>query len=722
MPRFNNQCDRVDRISLIITTRNESVRLSKTIDSLLANTFFPDFEVLILDDASTDGSCDFLQWPRYIDDERLKYVRSDVQKGYNALRIHGAELASGSVLQFLDAHHSFSPYWLTNLYDRLRRHDFRALVGPAISRLDPDTWLPHDTCTYGWTFDEALYPGSPITRDRVGPGGRVVALVGAQLMIDREIYQRIGGHWPLFQGHNTEDVDICLRAFLLGFDCYVEPAALIGHYYKTSYMNPVTHGQLLFNTFALAYLNFGMEKYEEIKARNGGQTGYDEAMTLMDRLRPDVEQFREWIERHQIRSGADLLDSFSGGHSQISEPLADNGESPSRIEPRVSIVIAARQEAENVRRTVDSILPTIDDSDVEIVLVDDGSTDDSFAFLSEEPYDSDRRLRRFRFQVPVGCIRARHKGASLARGDYLVFFDAHMALPAGWLGGLIGAVETWGPDSVVTPDVAPLDPDTWTPTQANGMVLNLDDELDFRWTKPPYSTGLLPTVGGCCAAMRRDLYVRTGGFDLGLRGWGCEFVELILKVYEAGGACYREPSVVVGHRFRQTSPYPRTWRDLLYNRLRTGYVHLPVYAFCRLLQRLSTRPAFSEAFAEFQESLIDLEHLRSERRASSVRDSSWFVRLFLPGLAFSARGFADCVAAHLCRSCGAKCASNDLFCNECGERLTSPEMLMEQAGVPGAILCANCHYESGLDDIFCGKCGLRLGPTNKLVVGAPGGS
>jgi glycosyltransferase involved in cell wall biosynthesis len=300
--------------------------------------------------------------------------------------------------------------------------------------------------------------------------------------------------------------------------------------------------------------------------------------------------------------------------------------------PLTSIIIAAYNEGDNLRRTVDSILANTDGSDYEIVLIDDGGTDTGFTFLDGDPYRSDARLRRFRFDACVGCIRARHQGVRLARGSYILFLDAHMAVLPGWLATLRGALERWGPYAAVTADVAVLDEATWTPQAPTGQFLSIDEKFDFVWVSPPYPMGIVPTAGGACVLMPRHFYYQIGGFDLGLHRWGCEFIDLILKVYAAGGICCYEPSARVGHLFRGAFPYPMEYRDVTYNKLRTGYVHLSAAGFRRLYDQLTGEPGFAEAMENFRADLRELEHLRRAQSAANRRDPDWFAHLFLPGL------------------------------------------------------------------------------------------
>jgi glycosyltransferase involved in cell wall biosynthesis len=298
----------------------------------------------------------------------------------------------------------------------------------------------------------------------------------------------------------------------------------------------------------------------------------------------------------------------------------------------ISIVITAHNEGDNLRRTVDSILASTGWPTYEIILLDDGSSDDSFAFLGDEPYCSDARLQRYRFERSVGLIRARHEGIRWARGDYITILDAHIAVVPGWLTTLAEALGRWGPYSLITPDISMLDNEIWSPTPPMGQIVAVNENLDMVWRAPLFPTGLVPIVLGACWIMARQFYFQVGGFDLGLRRWGLENVDLGLKVYAAGGVCYCEPGVLVGHLFRGEFPYAMSYQNLTYNKLRVGYVHFSDGIFRRLLDRLAGEPGFAEAMADFQVELSELDRLRQRQQASNRRDPDWFVRLFLPGL------------------------------------------------------------------------------------------
>ena len=99
--------------------------------------------------------------------------------------------------------------------------------------------------------------------------------------------------------------------------------------------------------------------------------------------------------------------------------------------PAFSIVIPAYNYAHFLRRAVTSAC-TQDGADVEVLVVDDGSTDDTPAVMDKLSAEFGERLTYHR-QPNQGPAAARAKGLALARHDWLVFLDADDELLPGAL-------------------------------------------------------------------------------------------------------------------------------------------------------------------------------------------------------------------------------------------------------------------------------------------------
>ena len=99
-------------ISVIIPLYNKQDYICATLNSALAQTF-TDFEIIIINDGSSDGSEAIV---KKFNDARIIYVKTD-NKGVSAARNNGINRAKGKVIAFLDADDIWEKQHLQTLYD-----------------------------------------------------------------------------------------------------------------------------------------------------------------------------------------------------------------------------------------------------------------------------------------------------------------------------------------------------------------------------------------------------------------------------------------------------------------------------------------------------------------------------------------------------------------------------------------------------------------------------
>jgi glycosyltransferase involved in cell wall biosynthesis len=165
----------------------------------------------------------------------------------------------------------------------------------------------------------------------------------------------------------------------------------------------------------------------------------------------------------------------------------------------VSVVVPARNAAATLPRTLAAVRDTEYAGDVEVVVVDDASADDT-ALLAERA-----GARVLRLADQAGPAAARNAGIATARGELLVFTDADCFPAPGWLPALVAALD--GADLAQGP-VLP-DPGV--------EVGRFDRTLRLSGPSPLFETANL--------GVRRELAERMGGFTPfvpapGVRGAG----------------------------------------------------------------------------------------------------------------------------------------------------------------------------------------------------------
>ncbi|MFO7264204.1 MAG: glycosyl transferase family 2 [Bacillaceae bacterium G1] len=283
--------------------------------------------------------------------------------------------------------------------------------------------------------------------------------------------------------------------------------------------------------------------------------------------------------------------------------------------PLVSVIIPVKNEGQNVRMTVESAFHVKTLHPFEIIVVDDGSTDDGCRFLDSW---RDKPVKVLRTEG-IGAAAARNLGAEHARGEFFIFCDAHLFFQNYWLDHLVSLIQS-GLADAVTPGIASIHR-----PNVVGYGQTLNRMLGVQWNKEalsPVPTAILP--GGCLAIGRRTFF-DVGGFDRKFRVWGFEDVELSIKLWLFGYTCYVQPLVKVLHLFRQSHPYSVTMEHVYYNMMRMAYSHFNEtrIAACRnLIQHVDS--------SRIEEAVLADGVLEQRRQYMARRkyDDEWFMRRF----------------------------------------------------------------------------------------------
>lgn len=127
-------------------------------------------------------------------------------------------------------------------------------------------------------------------------------------------------------------------------------------------------------------------------------------------------------------------------------------EAPSPGEPRVSVIIPCYNYGRFLRTAVESVLAQTHPA-CEIIIVDDGSTDDSREVAQALMADYPTFPIRLHTQQNGGHLRARNSGIEQASGRYIVTLDADDKLPPNYLAACVAALEAHPEASVAYPNV-----------------------------------------------------------------------------------------------------------------------------------------------------------------------------------------------------------------------------------------------------------------------------
>ncbi len=224
-------------VSLLIPTRDRKEVTEVAVRSILDKTTYQNFEILILDNGSTDPQT--LHWFDAIQcqDARVKVLRYDHPFNYSAINNFGAQHARGSILGLVNNDvEVISPDWLTEMVGHASRVD----VGCVGAKL----YYQNDTLQHGGVIigigGVAGHSHKYARRHATGYFARLVvtqtlsAVTAACLVVRKDVYTQAGGLDEKNLAVAFNDIDFCLRVMQAGYRNLWTPHAELYHYESIS--------------------------------------------------------------------------------------------------------------------------------------------------------------------------------------------------------------------------------------------------------------------------------------------------------------------------------------------------------------------------------------------------------------------------------------------------------------------------------------------------------
>ena len=430
------------KVSIIIHVYNAEKYLGKCLESLLSQTL-QEMEIICVDDGSSDGSPEILK--RFQErDGRVRILTQENQYA-GAARNNGMKEAQGEYLLFLDADDFFENTLLEKVYNQGKKmeadivlfgakqyNDKTGIVSPASWYFKRDA-LPRENPFSGKTENTdvfAIVTPAPWTklfrREFVEKQGlsfqglqnsndvyfvlTALALAEKITYVDEElVFYRVGMKGSL-QGSKS-----------LHPDCFIEAYAGVYHElqrrgiyerYEEGFMNILLSG-CAHNLRTVTDWELRRRICERMAEPEFAEMGLMERREEYFRRKEDfvfvngILNAFEWEAQHQKR----LLPT---------EPVIIRKAENDIGIPRVSVIIPVYNVEKYLRECLDSIVnQTL--REIEIICVDDGSTDGSPEILREYG-EKDCRITIIS-QENRGISSARNHGADIASGEYFYFMD-----------------------------------------------------------------------------------------------------------------------------------------------------------------------------------------------------------------------------------------------------------------------------------------------------------
>lgn len=225
------------RFSIVIINWNGKEKLGELFDNCLesvANTKYGNFEVIFVDNASTDGSYEYVQ----SEFKNFRFFRNQENLGFASGNNVGARFCGGDVIVFLNNDTIVDPNWLDepaklfkNLKTGIVQANLRLLNDPttpdSIGHCISVLCMPIENYFF---MDESRKP-TPIF------GGK-----GAALFVRKDLFEKLNGFDEDYFFY-FEETDLCWRAHLLDYGIYFSPNSIVLHKGGGTFRN----GKLLYH-------------------------------------------------------------------------------------------------------------------------------------------------------------------------------------------------------------------------------------------------------------------------------------------------------------------------------------------------------------------------------------------------------------------------------------------------------------------------------------------
>ena len=208
-------------VSLILCTRNRAAALGRAMDAIAAMRFGGAWEVVLVDNGSTDVTREVIEEFAAAQSFPVRYVWQPI-KGLSNARNAGLAAATGEIIAFTDDDCYAAPDFLTAITRAFAADPSLGFVSGRILLHDPDD--------YPTTVNTSTQPVDFAPGHYLAPG----TVKGANLAFRRVALDGAGGFDPLFGSgalFASEDVDTAARVSRLGWTGAYDPMIVVSHHH-----------------------------------------------------------------------------------------------------------------------------------------------------------------------------------------------------------------------------------------------------------------------------------------------------------------------------------------------------------------------------------------------------------------------------------------------------------------------------------------------------------
>ncbi|WHY95324.1 glycosyltransferase family 2 protein [Peribacillus simplex] len=243
--------------SIIILTRNGLAFTKECISSIFRHTR-ENFELILVDNGSTDGTLEFLKTL-----PNSKVIANKKNKGFSGGCNQGITIARGENIVLLNNDTVVTNEWLCRLLCQLNKNPSIGIVGPRSNNVVSHQAIIPTPYT---TMDQMQKFANEWTQKHDQQGYEVDYLSGLCMIFKRSLIDMIGGLDERFSPGYFEDADFSIRAQISNRELWVANDVFIHHYGSSSFrLNRALQNKIILDSQKKFFLKWKMSDLKEIK-------------------------------------------------------------------------------------------------------------------------------------------------------------------------------------------------------------------------------------------------------------------------------------------------------------------------------------------------------------------------------------------------------------------------------------------------------------------------
>jgi GT2 family glycosyltransferase len=218
------------RVSVIVVTYNNIELTKACLDSVERYSDYTNLEVIVVDNASVDGTPDYLQeWAAKADGRQV--ILNPDNRGFAAANNQGLMQASGDYLIMLNNDTHVTPGWIATLTRHFQRSAELGLLGPVTNNIGNEARIDirYDT------MDEMRTAAAEFTTRHAGQRTPLCTAAFFCVMLRRSVYEKVGPLDEAFGIGFFEDDDYCRRVEQAGWTIACADDVFVHHQLSASF-------------------------------------------------------------------------------------------------------------------------------------------------------------------------------------------------------------------------------------------------------------------------------------------------------------------------------------------------------------------------------------------------------------------------------------------------------------------------------------------------------